>query len=372
MMDGSFNDESAQAGGKPLPHEKRALPHEKRALPHEKRALPHEERGQAGGKPLPHQKRALPHEERALPHEERGQAGGKPLPHQKRALPHEERALPHAERALPHEERALPRKIALAHRWHTSLPAALAEARATGKPVLNLWLLGRLDEELSCANSRFFRKTLYPDPRVHRVLAEHFVLCWTSFRAVPVVTIDFGDGRRLVRTLTGNSAHVILDARGRPADALPGVYRPRAFVSALAWSARLARAVSPLGDAERARVLAKAHLAPPALPLEIDRAPRPTRPTAREAGQIAMTKLRVEAPLLDGTRDLFESLALDEERNERELRPQIHAMFARGGVGTDASVFAHDVYRDVFLMPHDDPWLGLRAFDSALPNDGVW
>jgi hypothetical protein len=48
--------------------------------------------------------------------------------------------------------------------WHTDLDAALADARRARRPILSLRLLGRLDEELSCANSRFFRKLLYPDP----------------------------------------------------------------------------------------------------------------------------------------------------------------------------------------------------------------
>jgi hypothetical protein len=38
-----------------------------------------------------------------------------------------------------------------------------------------------------------------------------------------------GDGRVVKRTLTGNSAHYLLDATGRPLDALPGLYGPGAF-----------------------------------------------------------------------------------------------------------------------------------------------
>src|SRR5215470_13530070 len=98
--------------------------------------------------------------------------------------------------------------------WFTELPAAVAEARRTQRPILSLRLLGRLDEELSCANSRFFRKLLYPDPQINQVLRNEFVLHWQSVRPVPRVTIDFGDGRRIERTLTGNSAHVVLDMHG--------------------------------------------------------------------------------------------------------------------------------------------------------------
>jgi hypothetical protein len=49
----------------------------------------------------------------------------------------------------------------------------------------------------------------------------------------PKVTIDYGDGRKLERTLTGNSIHYILDSSARPIDAIPGLYGPSAFRSAL-------------------------------------------------------------------------------------------------------------------------------------------
>jgi hypothetical protein len=74
--------------------------------------------------------------------------------------------------------------------WFTDLGAAVAEARRTERPILSLRLLGRLDEELSCADSRVFRKLLYPDPQINQVLRRDFVLHWQSVRPVPKVTID--------------------------------------------------------------------------------------------------------------------------------------------------------------------------------------
>ncbi len=118
--------------------------------------------------------------------------------------------------------------------WHTDLEKAKTAARATGKPILSLRLLGRLDEELSCANSRFFRITLYANERVSKLLRERFILHWQAVRPVPKVTIDFGDGRKLERTLTGNSIHYVLDSDARPIDALPGLYGPGAFLRELA------------------------------------------------------------------------------------------------------------------------------------------
>ena len=118
--------------------------------------------------------------------------------------------------------------------WHTDLEMAKAESRASGKPILSLHLLGRLDEEYSCANSRFFRATLYPNEAISQKLRESFVLHWHTVRPAPKITIDYGDGRTLVRTITGNSIHYVLDADGRPVDAIPGLYGPNAFLRALA------------------------------------------------------------------------------------------------------------------------------------------
>jgi hypothetical protein len=134
--------------------------------------------------------------------------------------------------------------------WHTDLAAARKEAEATGKPILSLRLLGNLDQELSCANSRFFRTALYPDAAVSAYLRDHFVLHWQSERPVPVFTLDFGDGRKVVRTLTGNSIHYVLDAKGRPVDALPGLYGPKAFLRALKQAEPVAREAAALADGD--------------------------------------------------------------------------------------------------------------------------
>src|SRR5262249_21999207 len=102
--------------------------------------------------------------------------------------------------------------------WYTDLNQAQAVAREAGEPILSLRLLGTLDSEMSCANSRFFRTTLYANEQVSAYLRDHFILHWKSVRPVPKVTIDMGDGRVIHRTITGNSIHYVLDAAGRPID----------------------------------------------------------------------------------------------------------------------------------------------------------
>ncbi len=232
--------------------------------------------------------------------------------------------------------------------WFTDLPAAIAEARRTRRPILSLRLLGRLDQALSCANSRFFRRLLYPHAAVNQVLRERFVLHWQSVRPVPIVTIDFGNGKRVTRPLTGNSVHLVLDSSGRPVDALPGLVAPDVFAAQLAQAQRFA-----LGDR---RELAAAHQQAMAAPL----APvAPDRATA--ASRIAMTKHVVEAPVLRAI--VPPSVALD-TRTNLALHARIHDAFARGR-GTQATIeeLVAWIYRDLFLMPPEDPAMGLDVPD---------
>lgn len=236
--------------------------------------------------------------------------------------------------------------------WFTDLAAATAEARRTRRPILSLRLLGRLDEELSCANSRFFRKLLYPDPQINQVLRRDFVLHWQSLRPVPRVTIDFGDGRRVERTLTGNSVHVVLDGRGRAVDALPGLMSREVFLEQLAQAQRLAQA-----DRRELRALHAAVAPGPA------RSASPSRAFA--ASRIAATKHRVEAPLLRAvTRDLdadtIQNLALHQ---------RIHEAFAEGAEWAGVEGFVEWIYAELFAMPLGDAALGLDALDPFA--DGV-
>ena len=143
--------------------------------------------------------------------------------------------------------------------WYTDLASAKTAARKYGRPILHLRMLGKLDEDLSCANSRLFRATLYANQDVSRFLRERFILYWSSERPVPHVTIDYGDGRRLERTATGNSAHYILDEHGNVLDVLPGLYAPTAFVRELEGSLALAASVRDKSDDERAKLLVDYH-----------------------------------------------------------------------------------------------------------------
>jgi hypothetical protein len=319
--------------------------------------------------------------------------------------------------------------------WYTGLTRAKAAAASSGRPILSLRLMGELTDEYSCANSRFFRTALYSHPEVARWLRSNFVLHWSSERPVPKVTVDFGDGRVLQRTVTGNSAHYVLDAEGRPIDVVPGLYGPDAFRDALEESLELHAAL--VEDPEhRERTLRRHHDA------EVDEAvavvherlrgrritrrklrasmlePQWVDTSAAAAAPRALSKAVVERRLVeeiggeqvvmttDGwwsvagavparlharsveliagerpdledvgelVRALEDSIALDTARNEYGLRVRIHAWFAAATPPDDFEALNARVYNELFLTPRDDAWLGLLERDvyTGLEHNGV-
>lgn len=200
--------------------------------------------------------------------------------------------------------------------WYTDLEQAKVAAKTSGKPILSLRLLGHLDQELSCANSRFFRVALYPNAEISKVLRDRFILHWESVRPVPKVTVDFGDGRKLERTVTGNSIHYVLDALGQPVEAIPGLYGPQAFLRQLiaAESAvkQYQQSQNPAGFLQqyhRDRLMQLEQTWSTALTALGVQIPRRLMASAGSVGaevaaQRAMTKSVVEFPLVSSLRNL--------------------------------------------------------------------
>jgi hypothetical protein len=305
--------------------------------------------------------------------------------------------------------------------WYTDLNQAETAARAAGKPILSLRLLGKLNEEYSCANSRFFRTTLYPNAEVSRYLRDHFILHWQSVRPVPRITIDMGDGRRIERTITGNSIHYILDADGNPIDAMPGLYGAKDFIAGLDHAFTAEQQASKLPGTEREKFLANYHstrLAEIVQEWSADLAKvtqstvtASTReqldaltgdaawqkfavlrrdgtvvdlssirlmqfkqpPTAAQAMPLALSKSGVESSMLRILPNLRRSIAEDTVRNEYQMHTRILEWFVSGAAPQNLAALNNKIYADIFLTPNSDPWLGLAPADaySALDNAGL-
>jgi len=307
--------------------------------------------------------------------------------------------------------------------WFTDFDAAQAEAKRTGRPILSLHLLGRLDEELSCANSRFFRMALYANAQVGALLRERFVLHWQSVRPAPKVTVDYGDGRKLETTITGNSIHYVLTASGAIVDALPGLYGPGTFTRELAEAAAFAQHVGAAGAgmpmsrhwhaaALRAAAAAGAARIFAPVPAPVDG----PAPAAAVAAERAVSKGVVEAPMLRGmfgasvkeslrltpvsgdqldasSRRMFATKCVPEVRSataqlaaavtrfemsmatdtalNQALRASILGRLLAEPV--DLPMLDQWVYSALFLTPANDPWLGLLEPNgfTGIENGGV-
>jgi hypothetical protein len=202
--------------------------------------------------------------------------------------------------------------------WYTDLDKAKQAAAASNKPILSLRLLGNLDEDLSCANSRFFRITLYSHPEIAKLLRDKYVLHWQSVRPVPKITIDFGDGRKVQQTITGNSIHYILDKTGRPIDALPGLYAPQAFNRHLTQGAEFVAKYHQLAVKDRQSAIDTYHqtqltnlqanwkqdlakLGVSLIPIPKSIQSTGNTPSAIVASTVAVTKSGIEVPILQRT-----------------------------------------------------------------------
>lgn len=252
--------------------------------------------------------------------------------------------------------------------WHTDLASAKAAARELGRPILHLRMLGRLDEDLSCANSRLFRATLYANQDVSRFLRERFILYWSSERPVPRVTIDYGDGRKLERTTTGNSAHYILDEDGQVLDVLPGLYAPAAFRRELQGSLELADRVRGQTDHERAKQLVGYH------ELEVIAAQKDWERLAGTAWIPRMgrlpTQARSQSQLVAAQRAAMSKMVIERTdlryfipglRPEDLAEDQIEMWSAAGQMLVDVPRVLDDTSRALIVRLHNQVPAGMRA-----------
>ena len=138
--------------------------------------------------------------------------------------------------------------------WRNSLADAQAEARRTGKPILLLSMFGKIDEAMPCANARTLRATLFKDPEFRAFVEKEAIPAWEMVRPVPRVTIDFGNGKQLVRTVRGNAVMYLVSPEGKVFDAFPGVYTKDDFLPA---ASPAAHGEHDLGSTRRHAVLGR-------------------------------------------------------------------------------------------------------------------
>jgi hypothetical protein len=256
---------------------------------------------------------------------------------------------------------------------------------------------------------------LLSKPEVARFIQDNFVPCWESVRPVPKVTVDFGEGRKLQRTLSGNTVISICLPDGRVVDAFPGVYTPEDFLPQVRETLTMLRQAAREADdgaGVSARVLEwhrlrltlgdqtggiQAYASKMAVESPLLRAMRLYPPSsgdvqgAWEASQavsdpltnpkaaLAAVSARIEdvskKPASpeelqrrfgrgqDLTPEQLGDLALkqDSQTSVVLIRPAVHLLFAGYGSLPDARTCRDAVYKEIIHTPVDDPYLGLTT-----------
>lgn len=285
--------------------------------------------------------------------------------------------------------------------WFASLPDALAEAKRTGKPILLLSMFGRLDEDMPCANARTLRATLFKDPEFKKFVTYEAIPAWEMVRAVPKVVIDFGDGKKIQRTVRGNAVMYLLNSDGKVIDAFPGVYAAHAFLPEIRTSIEtLAHANAPSviayhkahGKMVRASLttLGKMVVESPTLDMigarpfaGAESTMKPSTPeqalflqAAKQITDLSLRPMRVDEVVLTVTGRPMEGRKPEDIANEiiendsltnmTRVRPVVHLWLAsRKDLPTPEE--ARDAVLETILkIPYKDPYFGLR--DVMMPG----
>ncbi len=202
---------------------------------------------------------------------------------------------------------------------------------------------------------------LFSSPKVAQYVNEHFEPVWQSVREVPTVTIDFGNGKKMTRTMNGNIATYICNNQGYVIDVLPGIYDQETYLAGLQGIHELSCQLptdskafdlallqhhrTPARSLVETASSAVPGVASPAVPLD---------PTSMSPMSISMGK---------------EQLMGDVNLNENERRPMIHT-YLSARVRTRPEDMKKWLYREVLHADLDDPMLGLgKVLGQNYPFD---
>ena len=190
---------------------------------------------------------------------------------------------------------------------------------------------------------------LFSNPEIADFINENFEPSWESVRPVPRVSIDFGNGTVVERTLHGNVATYICDKNNIVHDVLPGVYSKTAFLKQLKqitnnWQTATKKQANynHVGYPQASRVADKAATMNPAKASD-----------SPELGSTAARKL------------LDDNLELDTAYNEKERREKIKSYLTVHPQSTPTTMKSW-LYREVLHADLDDPYLGLH--DALFAN----
>jgi len=224
---------------------------------------------------------------------------------------------------------------------------------------------------------------LFSSDEVSKFINDNFEPAWESVRPVPLVTIDFGNGHKITRTLNGNVATHVCNADGTVLDILPGVYTAEGYQKQLAQFVLLHRSLQqpPRGgfggpgaaggltlksyhEQQAARL---AQNEPPATLVEVAGAgysilgvEKTIQLVAGGSSNRGVDRASAAAPPAPPAENLagWKELAEDTRINETIRRKLIHEKLAVAGKVQPKDVTKW-LYKEVLKADLDDPYLGL-------------
>jgi hypothetical protein len=225
-----------------------------------------------------------------------------------------------------------------------------------------------------------------------KFIHESFEPVWESVRPVPTLTLDFGNGKTITRTLHGNIASYVCTTDGQVLDILPGIYSAEGYLNQLNQMWLLHAYLLKKEPAEREKALHEYHqtqadaLAKNILPgqfiemdmskLRIERSAKkimvrflPPHETANQAAPEGVTKAVIERPIkkvvatsgnptVSPDVSQWQELVQDTLINEQSRRLQIHQQLAKIASPQPATITKW-LYAEVLHADLDDPYLGL-------------
>jgi hypothetical protein len=190
---------------------------------------------------------------------------------------------------------------------------------------------------------------LFSDKELAEYINKNFEACWQTLRPVPILTVDFGGGRVLKRTLHGNIASYVCRADGQVIDILPCIYGPRTYQRCLGTLLSVATFAAKAKDPYAALITYHAGRSP--FPLHED------------------TNIAEPETVALGGNKFLENIRADIVANETSKRPIIHEMLAKRRM-TKPSDITDDVYKRTLGINLDDPYLGLgEALTCKFPGE---
>jgi hypothetical protein len=171
---------------------------------------------------------------------------------------------------------------------------------------------------------------LFSNDEIAAFMNGEYECAWECVRAAPRVEIDFGDGRKLTRTLQGNVATLLCTPGGRVADIIPGLWDREAYAWRLSTGLDLIRSGRDIVSRHQELLESGADA-----PLRM----------------ADVRKYRVESPVKDALQD-------DTDHNVAVRMPQVHKLLIAQPLPKPADIRS-TLFRDILGYDIDDPYLGL-------------